>query len=173
MNFSIRTTIRAYVAPKHKLSCSISLWRQVIEQLRKRGEGCHESGAFLLGYKLTNEVIISRIVYYDDLDSHALDSGIIMIDGSAYGRLWGICRKTRLQVIADIHTHPGQPIQSLLDRKNPMVSIPGHIGIIVPNFAHENVLPIGLGIYEYQGAHCWKDFFNTAAKDYFYVGFWG
>ncbi len=173
MTFSIRTTIRAYVAPKHNLSCSLGLWRQALQQLRKRSEGCHESGAFLLGHKFPSEVVVARFLYYDDLDPHALDTGIVVIDGSAYGRLWGICRDMRLQVIADIHTHPGRAIQSPIDRKNPMVSTPGHIGIIVPNFARENVLPIDLGIYEYQGMYRWREFTTTGAKNYFYVGIWG
>ena len=170
---SIQATIRALAAPKHGLSCPSSLWREGLSELKRRGEGHHESGAFLLGHHTSNRRAIQSFVYYDDLDPHSLDTGIVMIDGITFGKLWQYCRNTRLSVVADIHTHPGQAWQSPTDRKNPMVGTPGHIAIIVPNFAERFVKPSELGIYEYQGQHSWKEHLGMAANEFFYVGIWG
>ena len=172
MNFSIPATIRALVAPEHKLVCSASLWNRGLAELRRRGEGRHESGAFLLGHRSGDTRIMRRFVYYDDLDPHCLDAGIVVLDGSAFARLWQICRDTGLPVIADVHTHPAGSYQSTTDRDNPMIAVPGHIAMIVPHLSRQPVRRSELGIYEYLGNHCWRSFRGSDAARFFYVGLW-
>ncbi len=173
MTFSIRAIIRAFVAPEHRLSCPTDLWQQGLNELKLRGEGYHESGAFLLGRHVSNRRAITDFVYYDDLDPHCLETGIVVIDGAAYRELWRRCRESGIYVVGDIHTHPGQPRQSPIDEKNPMIGTPGHIAIIVPDLADQFVKPAEIGIYEYQGQHRWQAFFGSAASKFFYVGMWG
>lgn len=60
--------------------------------MQRRGEGTHESGAFLLGYQQGSRRIVKKIIYYDDLDPYCFDHGIVIFDGSGYGPLWQICR---------------------------------------------------------------------------------
>lgn len=173
MTCSIRATIRALVAPRHSLSCSRSIWRKGLVELKRRGEGRHESGAFLLGYIISGRRAITDFVYYDDLDPRCLDAGGVIIDGTAYGMLWKYCRKTGLQVIGDVHTHPGRPWQSPTDQKNPMIGNTGHIALIVPDYAERLVGSADLGIYEYRGEHQWKEYLGMAANKFFYIGLWG
>src|SRR5262249_53116572 len=99
MTFSIRKIIREFAAPDHQLSCSTRLWNKGLNELRKRTEGKHESGAFLLGCRDGERRRIVRFVYYDDLDPHSLDTGIVVFDGEGYGPLWRICRETGLTVV--------------------------------------------------------------------------
>jgi proteasome lid subunit RPN8/RPN11 len=174
MTFSIRKTIRALAAPEHRLSSSARLWREGLEELRRRGHGRHESGAFLLGRHSSGERRrIERFVYYDDLDPHSLDTGIVVFDGAGYGPLWKICRESGLEVVADVHTHEYAPRQSLADRANPMIATRGHIALIVPGFAERVFLPGELGIYQYEGEHRWHEQSGVGAGRFFYVGFWG
>lgn len=173
MSFSIRATIRAFVAPEHRLTCPTSLWRALLQELRLRGRGCSESGAFLIGQTFGQRRRVEGIAYYDDLDADSLKTGIVVFDGRGYGPLWELCRKTGRTVVADVHTHPGVARQSDLDRDNPMIATAGHVAIIVPSFAQERVHLDDLGIYEYQGAHRWRDLSGPRANRYFYVGFWG
>lgn len=173
MNFSMTKIIRALVAPEHRLSCPSRLWREGLLELRRRGEGRHESGAFLLGTRAGRRRNITRFVYYDDLDQHCLDTGIVVFDGVGYGPLWKLCRDARLEVLADIHTHGGRATQSTLDRDNPMIARPGHVALIAPHFAAQVFRPTELGVYEYSGEHKWKDLSGPDADQYFYVGFWG
>ncbi len=165
--------IRAFVAPNHRLSCSSKLWREGLSELQRRGKGQHESGAFLLGVSQGNRRTIKRFVYYDDLDTHSLDTGIVVFDGSGYGPLWQLCRETGLTVVADVHTHGGCAQQSHLDRDNPMIAKQGHIALIVPQFATQIFQPSDLGVYEYEGEHCWQDWSGYQAKQFFYIGYWG
>ncbi len=104
MTFSIRATIRVLAAPEHRLSCSTGLWRAALAELGRRGQGHHESGAFLLGHQRGARRGVERFVYYDDLDPHCLDTGIVVFDGGSFGPLWALCRETGLSVVADLHT---------------------------------------------------------------------
>src|SRR5689334_15627140 len=170
---SIQKIIRGFVAPNHKISCSTKLWNEGLLELRRRTEGFHESGAFLLGLEDGTRRRITRFAYYDDLDPHSLETGIVVFDGSGYGPLWQLCRETGLTVVADVHVHPGSAGQSYSDRTNPMIATKGHIALIVPNFAERVFGPESLGVYQYKGSHNWNDFTGEKAEDFFYVGFWG
>lgn len=173
MTFSIRATIRALAAREHRISCSSDLWRTGLVELRRRGRGERESGAFLLGQQTGARRSIQHFVYYDELDPHCLDTGIVVFDGAAYGPLWQLCREKKLHVVADVHVHGGVARQSTLDRDNPMIARSGHIAIIVPDLARQFVGPEQLGIYEYEGEHRWRQHSGADAKRFFYVRRWG
>ena len=49
MIFSLKTTIRAFAAPEHRISCPRRLWNAILRELDRRGERRHEAGVFLLG----------------------------------------------------------------------------------------------------------------------------
>ncbi|MBL4929506.1 Mov34/MPN/PAD-1 family protein [Fuscibacter oryzae] len=172
MTFSIKATIRAFVAPDHRLSMPHAMWRVMLAELRRRGGGKTEAGAFLLGRAEGNRRKATSIIYYDQLDPAAYSSGVCVLHGDAFAKLWAYCRDHELTVVADVHTHRGAAHQSGSDRKNPMVAREGHIAIIVPDFAAEPVEQNALGIFEYRGSHMWFDRTVANAKGYFYYGFW-
>jgi proteasome lid subunit RPN8/RPN11 len=145
-----------------------------MRELARRGSGSRESGAFLLGQvDRRGRREVQRFAYYDDLDPHALDTGIVVFHASGYSALWRLCEETGLAVVADVHTHPHGARQSEPDRKNPMIAQRGHVAVIVPDFAQRVTRGPELGIYEYQGAHQWTDYSGDEAETYFYIGFWG
>jgi proteasome lid subunit RPN8/RPN11 len=172
MTYFIQAIIRALVAPDHRLNCSSSLWKRGLLELKFRGAGQRESGAFLLGFTDRDRRTITRFAFYDDLDKQCLDTGVVVFNGSAYGKLWDLCRTSGLMVVADVHTHPGLAGQSFIDQRNPMIAQKGHVAIIVPYFARRVFRANELGVYEYQGGHCWKEFNGKNATRYFYIG-WG
>jgi hypothetical protein len=126
----------------------------------------------LIGQRDGNKRTIRDFIYYDDIAPHCLDSGIVIIEGPAFSKLWEICRKTGFEVVADVHTHPRQPYQSTTDQKNPMIGIAGHVAIIVPNFAQNIVYAHELGVFEYKGNHKWKSLLGRNAEKFFYIGEW-
>jgi proteasome lid subunit RPN8/RPN11 len=140
----------------NKLIILESVWEKLIVELRKRGDGERESGAFLLGKFGENQ--ISEFVCYNDLDPNCLDHGIITFDGSGYIPLWQMCKENSLTVLADVHTHPGSWVgQSRSDSSHPMIAQSGHIAIILPEYAHAKNLRLkDAGIYEYRGDKKWK-----------------
>lgn len=139
-----------------KLKIKLALWKKLIKELKQRGYGERETGAFLLGSKKENA--ITKFICYNDLDPHAFDSGIIIFQGDGYIPLWEYCSKHNLKVLADVHTHPGGWTgQSASDMKHPMVAQPGHIAFIVPHFATKRKqLLNGVGIHEFMGDRKWQ-----------------
>jgi proteasome lid subunit RPN8/RPN11 len=139
-----------------KLKIKLSVWKKLVTELKRRGFGKRETGAFLLGNGTENE--ITTFICYNDLDPHAFDSGIIIFNGDGYIPLWEYCSKQNLKVLADIHTHPGDWTgQSSSDMKHPMIAQKGHIALIVPQFATKrNQLLNGVGIHEFLGKQQWK-----------------
>ena len=156
MNFFSRATTSS--APRPRLRIDAALWDELLQKLRERGGNVRESGAFLLGTGSGAERAASRIVLYDDLDPNCLNEGYVHFDGRYYGRLWELCAEASLSVVADVHTHPYGPGQSNSDKTHPMVSIPGHIALIVPNYAREPVAPEDVGVYVYRGRYRWTPY---------------
>ena len=137
----------------------IVLWAQVIFQLRRRGKGEGESGAFLLGRQDCVSGRVAGYVCYDDLDSEAYQFGAIAFHGVGHAALWEYCKKRGFQILADVHTHPGRNVrQSSIDQRNPMIPVEGHTAMIVPNFARTPWWSVtGVGVYEYLGDFRWRD----------------
>ena len=145
------------------------LWRTITDELAARGDGDRESGAFLLGRRRERRAYDDRRVvaaaYYDDLDPDCL-TGAITFSGSGYSRLWDLCDENGCTVLADAHTHPGSSThQSRIDSANPMISKPGHIGVILPHLATDDPAPRNTGVHVYLGAGDWESRFGQDAAD--------
>lgn len=141
-----------------KLVVPERVWSALLAGLHRRTEGEHESGAFLLGRVADGGCRrVERVIYYDELDHDAYRTGVVVLHSASFGPLWALCRETGLLVIADIHVHERGAGQSLADRENPMIALPGHLALIVPWFAKSPVFPESLGFYEYRGSHQWRD----------------
>ncbi len=172
MTFSIRATIRGWLVPEHRLSCSTALWRHIVSELDRRGQRRHEAGAFLLGVEENGRREVKSAIYYNDLDTNAYSTGVCVLHGNAFSVLWARCRAERLTVIADAHTHPDTGAQSHADKTNPMVACAGHIAIIVPDFGRWPIQESRMGIYEYRGQYEWINRSSDRARNFFYTGFW-
>ena len=147
-----------------KLQVRLQLWRRLMSELKHRGQGFRESGAFLLGDVGGSE--IKHFIPYDDLDPTALLSGIVAFQGIGYVPLWNFCAEKRMTVLGDVHTHGRKWTgQSETDRTNPMVDTPGHMALIVPYFAKGNESSLkGVGIFEYLGDHQWRRWSERSGK---------
>ena len=142
-------------SPDNRLRISWYKWWRLMRQLRLRGAGIRESGAFLLGSRTVTGGWVTDFVFYDDIDPYALAQGHVHLAGAALNRVWDRCSATGLEVIADVHTHPGSSGQSLSDQNHPMIAIRGHTALIVPNFASSVLNLRGIGMYRHLGARKW------------------
>jgi proteasome lid subunit RPN8/RPN11 len=155
-----------------RLRFTRGVWAELIDELARRGRGERESGAFLLADADGERRRVVRCVYLDDLDPTCLN-GAISFKGTAYGKLWALCRRERLTVVADVHTHPGGGVgQSATDRANPMIAKAGHIAVIVPDFAQSTFQAEDLGVHVYHGDHRWTSWFGRDVTKLVYIGWW-
>jgi len=139
-----------------------------LASLRERGGGYREAGAFLLGRRVAEARIIEDFILYDDIDPNALQ-GMIVFDASRMDRVWTRCAALSLEVVADVHTHPGGFGQSSIDQAHPMIPQRGHLALIVPNFAGRDFEPPQLGLYEYRGRDGWIDH-SRRGRRFFRIG---
>lgn len=142
--------------PPRPLNCPRSLWTATLRELRERGQGRRESGGFLLGRIEAGRRYAREFIAYDAIDPDAL-RGIIVFDASRMDSLWAYCEKAGLEVVADVHTHPGDYGQSVTDQDHPMIPQRGHLAMIIPNFADRIYRPGEIGLYEYRGRDGWRD----------------
>lgn len=140
-----------------------------MEELFKRSKGRHESGCFILGTVDGEERVARRAIYYDDLESSAYSSGVCILHGDAFAKLWEVCRAEKLTVVADIHTHVNAAFQSEADRTNPMIARTGHLAIIVPNCAGGWVWRHHLGLFRYEGDHRWTNLSGWQARTFLQI----
>lgn len=170
MPFSIPTLVRAAFGYRPELVCRADVWDAGVAELRKRAGGRRESGAFLLGSKGPRRRI-EEFVFYDDIDPDCLRNGIVEIDGRRLGDLWRHCRERGLEVVADVHVHPGGHAQSASDKANPVMAEVGHLAVILPDYAAVRTRPGGIGFFRYLGARRWADL-GAARLSAFHVGWW-
>lgn len=144
--------------PAAPITMPMLLWAALVLDLRKRGQGRRESGAFLLGRQTGNTAKVRKYICYDDIDANAYQHGAIAFHAAGYAALWQRCKELKLDLLADAHTHPGSDVrQSHIDQRHPMVPVVGHTALILPLFAHTSVWSLtGVGVYEYLGNFKWR-----------------
>lgn len=144
--------------PAQFITIPFLLWAALVLDLRKRGQGRRESGAFLLGQQTGNSAKVRKYICYDDIDANAYQHGAIAFHAAGYAALWQRCKDLKLDLLADVHTHPTQDVrQSHIDQRHPMVPVIGHTALIMPNFAHTSLWSLtGVGVYEYLGSFKWR-----------------
>jgi hypothetical protein len=158
MRFFLSRLFGWLLGRKPRIVCDPQIWAAGVSELRLRTlNGRRESGAFLLGHDDEGRKRIVEFVFYDDVDPHALDTGIVHFAGNKLPRLWEHCRSRGYGVVADVHLHPGGYGQSASDQADPVMPRAGHIAMIIPDFARRQTSPGGIGLYEYLGNGAWCD----------------
>lgn len=139
------------------------VWQALMADLCRRGRAFRESGAFLLGKTNETGKVVHEWLPYDELDPSSLNFEYVRLGTNAFSNLWAECNVRGLQVVADVHTHPRGPRQSRSDRANPMISLAGHVALIVPNFAQGVVQPSDVSVNVYLGDGAWQSYFQRDA----------
>lgn len=147
------------------LDISQTNWQALIGELKLRGRGMRESGAFLLGNQAnpSEPRKVTAWLNYEELDPRCAKYDYVRIPTEAFPKLWKHCAELGLEVVADVHTHPWGPRQSASDRAHPMISVSGHLALIVPNFAHGDIGPEDVSVNVYEGDGQWTSHFGTHA----------
>lgn len=142
-------------------------WASLVLELRRRGQNRRESGAFLLGKSSADGGQVKTFLCYDDLDPDALSGGYVSFHASGYSALWERCGQLGLQVLADVHTHPGKDVrQSYIDQEHPMLPVVGHIGLILPKYGNTSWWSMsGVGVHVYQGEFRWKSYTSASPEN--------
>lgn len=141
------------------------VWMRLVRDLRRRGQGRREAGAFLLARSGDQTLRIQRHVCYDDLDPDALKHGVVTLHAAGMAALWDLCRREKMTALADAHTHPTADVrQSLVDAQYPMVPVSGHLAMILPHFGRTSMWSLaGVGMHVFEGAGRWTSYRSGGA----------
>jgi proteasome lid subunit RPN8/RPN11 len=140
------------------------LYESLISDLAASGRGEKESGAFLLGTLDGPRRCVSSYLMYDKVAPlSSSQHAYVAFTAEEMACAWEHCYAVGLQVVADVHTHPLGPSQSISDRAHPIVSVAGHVALIVPNFAQGAPQPRDLGVHVFGGCGSWQSVFREKA----------
>lgn len=148
------------------LKMPLALYGSLIADLARSGRGSREAGAFLLGRADNLRRHVSSYLMYDVVaPESSREHDYVAFTSEEMARAWQHCYAIGLEVVADVHTHPRGPAQSITDRAHPIVSMKGHVALIVPHFAMKNPRPADLGVHIFEGGGRWTSLFGTDAGD--------
>lgn len=151
--------------PPPRLEIPRGLYDSLIVDLARSGRGVKESGAFLLGAFDGQRRCVSSYLMYDKVAPlSSRQHAYVAFTAQEMARAWEHCYAVGLQVVADVHTHPFGPAQSVSDRAHPIVSVAGHVALIVPNFATGDPQPRDLGVHLFGGCGRWDSMFHEQAS---------
>lgn len=143
-----------------------AVYDALISDLAESGRGIKEAGAFLLGHTDDRGRRISSYLMYDAVATESSRKhAYVAFTAQEMARAWEHCYINDVQVVADVHTHPMGSEQSISDRAHPIVSVAGHVALIVPYFGLRNPRPSDLGVHVFEGARRWRSRFRQAACD--------
>ena len=146
------------------LSLPHRVYADLVQDLVRSGAGVAESGAFLLGGINGDERRVDGYLLYEAVAPQSRrQHAYVAFTAEEMSRAWDYCYREGVQVVADVHTHPTGPAQSLSDRAHPIVSLPGHVALIVPYFALRNPQPTDLGVHQFLGRGRWRSLFRADA----------
>lgn len=150
--------------PRHLLKVPRALYANLIADLARSGAGVAESGAFLLGFLDGDERRVDGYLPYEAIAAQGRRRhAYIDFTAQEMAQAWDYCYRHKVHVVADVHTHPNGPAQSLSDRAHPIVSLAGHVALIVPHFALRNPQPADLGVHQFLGGGRWRSLFSADA----------
>lgn len=148
------------------LEIPTELYSALIADLAQSGRGVKEAGAFLFGQANGPTRRVSSYLMYDAIaPESSRKHNYVAFTSEEMAAAWDFCYANRLEVVADIHTHPKGPEQSITDKAHPIVSISGHVALIAPYFAMRNPQPCDLGVHVFEGNGLWRSMFHQAARD--------
>ncbi|KVP09135.1 Mov34/MPN/PAD-1 family protein [Burkholderia ubonensis] len=148
------------------LELPTTLYAALIADLARSGRGVKESGAFLLGHANGVRRHVSSYLMYDAVATESSRRhAYVAFTAQEMARAWDYCYATGLQVVGDVHTHPKGPTQSISDRAHPIVSVAGHVALIVPYFSMRDPRPNDLGVHIFEGNGHWRSLFGKQAHD--------
>lgn len=98
--------------------------------LRACGRGREECVVYWTG-----PVMSPHVVDGQDHPDHRRSPAEYEINDTWLTRYWFRLARERRAIRAQIHTHPGRAFHSATDDQFPVVSQPGFISIVIPNFA--------------------------------------
>jgi len=141
-----------------------TLYRELIRDLAASGRGQKESGAFLLGTQDDGVRKVTSYLMYDVIaPASSREHDYVALTGEEMATAWSHAIgwvSRRWPTFIRIHSGCTESLGS----RHPMVSIAGHVALIVPSFATGNPMPGDLGIHRLSRNGQWESMFGEQSR---------
>lgn len=105
------------------------------ETLRKIGEDLAEGLVLWAGWKRESTFTVATVIRPSQIAIQS-DSGLsVRIDGDAIHQVNALLYRREMELVAQVHSHPGKAYHSELDDAIPLVTTAGGLSLVVPDFA--------------------------------------
>jgi proteasome lid subunit RPN8/RPN11 len=98
------------------------------------------------------------------------ESGLsVRVDGAAIHQVNALLYKNSLELVAQVHSHPGEAYHSELDDAIPLVTTAGGLSLVVPDFARGPADLSTYAAYRLSAAGHWEEIGRDALRDLVHV----
>jgi proteasome lid subunit RPN8/RPN11 len=113
----------------------------------------HEGIAYLLG-RTDGAVTLAVGVFAPDAQT---TPGSFHVPTRAMVSCMQAATRLELQVVAQVHTHPGQAYHSDGDVEGAKIRYPGYVSLVLPDYGRHLPTLAGAAVYLWQKAHGWTE----------------
>jgi hypothetical protein len=131
------------------LTVPARILQRSLEHLRACGRGRAECIVYWLG-PLDHPDTIDEVIH----PAHTATAGGYDVDGRWLNQLWLRLARDRLELRAQVHTHPGAAYHSSRDDAMAALQTEGFLSLVIPNFAFGEPLK-GAHLAERAADGCW------------------
>jgi hypothetical protein len=124
---------------------------QAFEHLHRCGDGRRECVVYLTG-PVDAPDLIDGVIH----PHHTASAAGYDLDSAAIGELWTTLASERRSIRLQAHTHPGAAYHSSRDDTLAILSTPGFLSLVIPNFARGPVTFANAFLAERDDAGGWR-----------------
>ena len=140
----------------HIVRIKSDLWKLTWEGLSKRSDGRIESLCIWAGQRSPDVSVVTEVIFLDGIEGVEGFALFHRITREATAQIFAILKDKGLQIVADVHTHPGDWVGlSDTDREHPLEYRVGFISIVLPYFGRTDPMQEDIGMHRYEGNHQW------------------
>ena len=133
------------------------LWELTWARLAQDSQGVRESACVWAGERLKDRWIVQEVAFLDDLCGVRASRLQHRTTRPALEHLFTRLRTGGWQVVADVHTHPGNWVDlSPVDRRHPIEHRIGLVAMVLPQYAAGCPSRDHIGVHDYEGSYQWR-----------------
>jgi proteasome lid subunit RPN8/RPN11 len=118
--------------------------------------GC-EGWVFWAGTVVDNLAVIAA-AYVPEQKAYKSEGGVcVVVEAPALHKLNIWLYQNRLELIAQVHSHPGRAYHSDTDDRFPIATTIGAFSIVVPNFARDPIAIGNCAVYRLEKSSLWTE----------------
>lgn len=142
---------------KPEILISTTQWKETWAGLKIRGQESREALCVWAGDRKSQPWKVLEVVFLDDFPGVEGFARFHRVSREAVTALFRCLHQKNLQLIADVHSHPGSWVGlSDIDMEHPLEFRVGFLSLVLPSYAIPKPDIGAVGVHEYIGNMEWK-----------------